>query len=70
MVSPVLEQQLHEQLEHLSVGQQRQVLDFARALVATRPRGVTGCSLLSFAGTISAPDLVAIAKAVKECEAG
>ena len=63
MVSPVLEQQLHEQLNHLPAGQQRQVLDFARALAASRPRGVPGRDLLPLAGTIGADD-----QAVADCE--
>ena len=68
MVSPVLEQQLHEQLNFLPKGQQRQVLDFARALAASRPRGVAGRELLPLAGTISSLDLAAISQAVEDCE--
>ena len=68
MVSPLLEQELREQLNHLPAGQQRQVLDFARALVAARPRGVAGRDLLAMAGLIPAPDLAAIAEAVRDCE--
>ena len=68
MVSPVLEQQLREQLEHLPAGQQQQVLDYARTLASSRPRGVAGSDLLPLAGTISAPDLAAIALAVQDCE--
>jgi hypothetical protein len=68
MISPVLEQQLHEQLNHLPAGQQRQVLDFARALAASRPRGVAGRDLLPLAGAIGADDLAAISQAVADCE--
>ena len=68
MVSPAIQQQLHEQLEHLPPGQQRQVLEFASALAAARPRGVAGRDLLPLAGTISAADLAAISAAVADCE--
>ena len=68
MVSTALEQQLHEQLSHLPAGQQRQVLDFARALAASRPRGVAGRDLLPLAGAIGADDLAAISQAVADCE--
>jgi hypothetical protein len=39
MVSSVLERELHQHLEHLPFGQQRQVLDFARALASSRAQG-------------------------------
>jgi len=69
MLSPLVEQELHQQLEVLPVNQQRQVLDFARALAATQPQGVPGQSLLSFAGTITASDLALMSQAVQEeCE--
>ena len=69
MLSPLVEQEIHHQLEVLPVSQQRQVLDFARALAIARPRGVPGQSLLSLAGTIDAPDLAVISQAVREdCE--
>ncbi len=68
MVSPVLEEQLREQMEHLPAGQQRQVLEYARALASSRPRGVAGSDLLPLAGTISVPDLEAIALAIEGCE--
>ena len=69
MLSPALERELRQQLEVLPANQQRQVLDFARALVATQPQGVPGQALLSFAGTINAPDLAIMAQAAEEdCE--
>ena len=57
MVNSVLERELHQQLEHLPCGQQRQVLDFARALASSRIRGVAGQKLLQFAGTIEPDEL-------------
>ena len=69
MLSPLVEQEIYQQLEVLPTSQQRQVLDFARALALARPRGVPGQSLLSLAGTIDAPDLAVISQAIKEdCE--
>lgn len=69
MVSPVLKKELHQQLDHLPLGQQRQVLDFARALAAARPRGVAGKDLLQFAGMIAPDDLKMMAQAITEdCE--
>lgn len=66
MVSSVLEKELHQQLEHLPFGQQRQVLDFARALASSRARGVAGQSLLCFAGAIADDDLSIISQAIAE----
>ncbi len=68
MVSPVLELQLREHLNNLPPSQQRQVLDFARALAASRPRGVAGRDLLPLAGAIAADDLATISQAVADCE--
>ncbi len=69
MISSVLERELHQQLEHLPFGQQRQVLDFARALASARTRGVAGQKLLQFAGSIELGDLKVISQAIAEdCE--
>ena len=69
MVSPVMEQELHQQLSALPLGQQRQVLDFARALSLAQPSGVPGSALLPFAGAIEADDLLIMSKAADEdCE--
>ncbi len=69
MISPVLERELHQQLEHLPFGQQRQVLDFARALAAARARGVAGQKLLKFAGTIDPGELQVMSQAIAaDCE--
>ncbi len=57
MISPSLEQELHELLKHLALEQQRQVVEFARALAATRVHGVPGYTLLRFADSIEADDL-------------
>ncbi len=69
MVSSVLERELHQQLECLPSGQQRQVLDFARALASARPHGVPGQKLLSFAGTIAPDDIETMRAAIADgCE--
>ena len=69
MVSPVMEQELRHQLENLPLGQQRQVLDFARALSLAQPNGVPGAVLLPFAGAIGTEDLLIMSQAADEdCE--
>ena len=69
MISSSLEKELHQQLEHLPFGQQRQVLDFARALASSRARGVAGRKLLQFVGTIDLDELEVMSQAIAEdCE--
>jgi hypothetical protein len=69
MINTTVEKHLREQLRHLPIEQQRQVLEFARALVKTRVHGVPGKDLLRFAGTISSEDLTTIEQSVnEECE--
>lgn len=69
MTIPTLEAEIREQLHRLPLEQQRQVLEFARALVATQVRGVPGQTLLRFAGTIDTNDLAMMAQAIEAgCE--
>lgn len=69
MTSSGLEQAILEQLSYLEFEQQRQVLDFVRALILARKRGVPGQDLLRFAGTLGAEDLATMAQAIEEgCE--
>lgn len=69
MISSVLEKALHQQLDDLPPRQQRQVLDFARALASSKVRGVPGRQLLRFAGTIEADDLQLMAQVIQgDCE--
>ena len=69
MMSPTLETEIQEQLSHLPLEQQRQVLEFARALVAARVRGVPGRALLRFAGLVETDDLALMKQAIEEgCE--
>jgi hypothetical protein len=48
MINITVEKDLHEQLRNLPIEQQRQVLDFARALAKERVHGVPGKDLLRF----------------------
>ena len=69
MQSPLLKEEIIHHLEKLPSDQQRQVLNFARALEMTRPRGVKGNSLLTFGGKIQADDLQVMARSIEEgCE--
>lgn len=69
MISSILERELHQQLERLPHDQQRQVLDFARALASTRTSGVAGQKLLRFAGAIELDDLKTMSHAITDgCE--
>jgi hypothetical protein len=59
--------QIIAQMERLADPQQRQVLDYARALGL--PAGRPGTDLLRFAGTIDKEDLDAMSRAIEEgCE--
>jgi len=63
------ERELRERLSLLDPDQQRQVLEYARALSEEPQRGVPGQALLRFMGSIPADDLRDIARAVEEgCE--
>lgn len=69
MVNGVLEKELHQQLGHLPFGQQRKVLDFAKALAFAHSRGVAGNNLLQFAGGIPPDDLKIISQTIEAgCE--
>ncbi len=68
-MNPAIERQLREQLDQLAPDQQRQILNFARALAATRAGGVSGQILARFGGAIAKDDLVIISQAIEEgCE--
>jgi hypothetical protein len=64
-MSPLLEKELHEQLDRLSAQEQYQVLEFACNLASTHARGVPGSRLLHFGGTISPADLQLMAQAIE-----
>jgi hypothetical protein len=68
-MNPAIEKELREQLDLLPVAQQRQVLDFVRALAAKKGQAASGQALNRFAGTIAKEDLALIAEAIDEgCE--
>ncbi len=69
MIVPQLESEICACLHQLSLEQQRHVLEFVRALVAARVRGVPGQTLLRFAGAIDASDLATMAQEIEDgCE--
>ena len=69
MTDSTIAEQIIQELDRLSVELQQRVLDFARAMALSRPKGVPGRSLLRFAGTIEADDLKAMSEAIKAgCE--
>lgn len=58
-----------EQLKELPYELQWRVLEFARTLASSAPRGVPGKQLLRFAGTIPAGDVELIRQAIEQgCE--
>ena len=64
-----IENELHEQFTRLPFEHQQQVLEYVRALALQHSRGVTGESLLKFAGTITADDLALMASQINDgCE--
>ena len=68
-MDPAIERQLCEQLDQLTPDQQRQVLNFARSLAATRASGVSGQVLARFGGAIAKDDFAIMSQAIEEgCE--
>ena len=64
-----IDKEIREQLEQLPAAQQRQVLDFARALAANKRQARSGQALSQFRGTIAKEDLMQISQAIEEgCE--
>ena len=63
MTSPLIRDNLIEQLDKLPYDLQLRVLDFIKALI---PKGVEGKSLLRFEGAIPADDLKLISEAIEE----
>jgi hypothetical protein len=67
MVNQSIQKEILDQLSKLHIEQQRQVLDFARAL--TVPVGKHGKELLHFIGEISLEDLKIMSRAIEQdCE--
>ena len=69
MLNLTVKKEIISQIGRLDYEHQRRVLDFARALALTGPKGVPGKQLLSFAGVIPADDLKTMEQAIEDdCE--
>ena len=69
MLNVTVKKEIINQMGRLDYEYQRRVLDFARALAATGPKGIPGKQLLPFAGAIPADDLKDMARAIEAgCE--
>ena len=67
MENPTTIQEIVERLEKLTLGQQRQVLDFTLELSGESPKGISGKELLEFAAGLFPPeDLEQIKQAIEE----
>ncbi len=63
-----LQQEIMSELSNLDLESQKQVMDLIKTLSTSKPKGVYGEKLLSFAGVIPAEDLNEMAQAIKECD--
>jgi len=69
MLNVTVKKEIINQIGLLDYEHQRRILDFARVLAVTGPKGIPGERLLSFAGTIPAGDLKAMKQAIEDgCE--
>jgi len=69
MLNVTVKKEIINQMGMLDYEHQRRVLDFVRALAVTKPKGVPGKELLSFAGTFPAGDLKVMEQAIENnCE--
>lgn len=69
MKNLLLKEEIIHQIDKLPSEQQRQILNFARVLEMSKPRGRTGESLLMFGGAIQVTDLKAMADDIEAgCE--
>lgn len=66
MVMPQIKDEILDQLDQLPSHLQRRVVDFAAALVATRPKGVPGRLLIEHAGSIEPESLREMEAAIEE----
>lgn len=68
-MEPGIRKELLIQLEQLGSEEQRQVLDFVRALSSNKQSGQPRARLIEFAGAICAEDLVTMSAAIEAgCE--
>ncbi|MGD0898471.1 MAG: hypothetical protein ABR915_11585 [Thermoguttaceae bacterium] len=69
MIDTEVRSELLKQLDHLPPAKQQRVLDFARALAESAPRGVPGNNLLDLCGILPAEDAQEMMQAIEEgCE--
>jgi hypothetical protein len=69
MAEGTLQEQLLKEVHELPPALQRRVLDFARALAESTPRGTPGDELLQFAGTMTPAEADEFLRAIDEdCE--
>jgi hypothetical protein len=64
-----MQSELLDLMRNLSATEQRLMVDFAKALSASRPHGVAGADLARFAGKIPKDDLASMSAAIEAgCE--
>jgi len=69
MLNATVKKEIVNQIGLLDYEHQKRVLDFARALATTGPKGIPGKQILSFAGIIPANELKAMKEAIEDgCE--
>jgi hypothetical protein len=69
MIDPSIPDEVLREVEKLSAVEQRQVMDFMRALGSARPRGTPGAELTCFAGALSEESVDEMMAAIGEgCE--
>jgi len=69
MLEATVKKEILHQIGRLDYEHQRRVLDFARALAVTRPKGIRGNQLLIFAGSIPPADLKIMEQVITDnCE--
>lgn len=66
MINPLIENEIHVQLEKLTLPQQIEVLNFAKSLAGTMPVGVPGKDLLQFSGILSHEEAKEMLEAIEE----
>jgi hypothetical protein len=69
MIDATIQSELLKEVGQLAPTLQRKVVDFARSLAQSRPRGTPGKQLLRFAGTMTHEEAQEFLKAIEEdCE--
>jgi hypothetical protein len=66
MVDSIIQEAILNELGHLPIQKQQQVLEYAVSLRSTRPNGTPARELLKFAGTINSEDCESMQEAIEE----